>query len=180
MVSLNIRMDLIILGGNSPANQLWTEGMEKTFKQDFGRIVKIDYDHWRNEKPLINLDIEVDKLAREADGKKVVIFAKSAGNLVTLKAIYGNRVKPNKCVFMGVPIDWARQNNFDLPAWLTDYSVPTLFIQQEDDPFGSFSNLKELLEEKQVQNYTLEQVPGNDHGYTNFEEIRKLYLKFAS
>lgn len=173
-------MNLITLGGNSPANQFWTEGIEKIFKQNFDQITQIVYNHWQDNKPLIDLDIEVDKLAKKARGQKAVIFAKSAGILVTLKAIYENKINPTKCLFAGIPIDWAKQNNFDLLSWITNYSTPTLFIQQKNDPFGDFLKLKELLAERQVQNYTLKQIPGNDHSYTDFEEVKKLYLEFSS
>jgi alpha-beta hydrolase superfamily lysophospholipase len=107
-----------------------------------------------------------------------VIFAKSAGILVVLKAIKNKLLNPKKCIFAGLPVYWADENNFNVRELISDYTIPTLFIQKTADPTISFNELKQFLKDVNVQNYQMKEVPGDTHHYENVTQLRDLINEF--
>ena len=73
---------------------------------------------------------------------------------------------------------WSEKYGFDLKHYLKNFKTPTLFIQQTDDPFCPFKELKNLLEENKVRNYVIKEVLGEDHSSYDLVEIKKLAIDF--
>ncbi|MBU1088713.1 hypothetical protein KKA02_02440, partial [Patescibacteria group bacterium] len=144
-------MRLILLGGNDVVNKEWIKKIERVLKPNFVSTKILNYDHWQTNQPMIDLDKEKEKLTKIAKNSgNFVIFAKSAGILIVLKTIFENKISPKKCIFVGIPLKWARENNFDIDTWFNNYSTSTLVIQHTKDPFASSEELKQFLSDKNV------------------------------
>ena len=171
-------MKLILLGGNSAHNKEWIENAKDNLKDLFDESIVQYYQHWKTDGK-INWNIEVENLIKNIDDSDCVIFAKSAGIGVTLQTIYQKKIKPNKCIFVGIPLEWAEIHGNNLSPYFVNYKIPTMFIQQTNDPYTSFNDLKLFLKKNKVENYKLKEVLGNDHDYNDLAEIKKLVRAFV-
>jgi pimeloyl-ACP methyl ester carboxylesterase len=174
-------MNLILLPGNNKSDRVWIDEMDREFSPHFTRTALQYYDHWwsGDDEAILDMDAELIKLTsivQEFD--KYVIFAKSAGVLLALYGVYEGVLDPEVCIFVGSAIEWGKKERFDVDNWLTNYSVPTLFIQKEFDPAISFEDLKKYLELKNVTSYELAKLPGDDHQYDEVESLAKLTMEF--
>lgn len=170
-------MDIILLGGNSVDNKEWIEEIEFMLKPYFKSTHIQYYDHWKTGSEMINLDIEVDKLIDNVKSKKqYVIFAKSAGSLVAVKAIFDGKMSPTKCFFVGIPINWAHEYNFDIDKWFKSFRFPLTIIQHTNDPITSIQELRKFLIDENVTGYNLVEWPGKDHYYQEFDKIKALVI----
>ena len=171
-------MKLVLLGGNSVKNKEWLENVRDKLKDLFEECAVQYYNHWKSGGD-VDWKEEVERLG-ENSNKNCVIFAKSAGIGVSLKAIYEGKVKPIKCIFVGTPLDWAEKHGNELSPYFINYKTSTLFIQQTNDPYASSAELKKFLEKNKLKNYELKEIKGKDHNYNNLDEIRKLVEIFLS
>jgi hypothetical protein len=173
--------NLILLGGNSPEHKSWIYEVETELGDLFERTYIHVYKHWEENKPLIDLEYEVQKLGDTVkELKNYVVFAKSAGCLVALKAVKDELLHPDKCVFVGLPFTWGEKNGYKCENWLKDYNVPTMFIQKSLDPADSFEKVKDLVTSHNVSNYDLREVPGDTHHYEDLTLLRELILSFLA
>ena len=167
-------MELILLAGNSKLNKEWIEKMGDDLRDLFSSTKIQYYDHWNTEKSLIDFDLEIKKLSTTLQNvKEYCIFAKSAGILLALKYIKSSLIKPKNCIFVGMPINWSRANNFDIDSFIENHSIPTLFIQKKKDTAFSSEELKEFLKQKNVKNHQFVEVEGEDHDYGDVD-IKKI------
>ncbi|MBU4209833.1 amidohydrolase [Patescibacteria group bacterium] len=173
-------MRLILLGGNGVVNKEWIKKIERVLKPNFVSTKILNYDHWQTNQPMIDLDKEKEKLTKIAKNSgNFVIFAKSAGILIVLKTIFENKISPKKCIFVGIPLKWARENNFDIDTWFNNYSTSTLVIQHTKDPFASSEELKQFLSDKNVKNTETEVISGESHDYNELELLRDFIIGFV-
>lgn len=173
-------MNIILLPGNSLSNKEWIDKTADTMRSGFESSIVQYYDHWERGGDLIDIGKEVEKLAVSV--KKLnsyVIFAKSAGVLVTLKSIKDKKIDPKKCVFVGTPVNWAKEKDIIFQDWFKLFSVPTLFIQHTGDPVISSSDLKNFLNENGVSNFKFLELPGNSHDYPELDTLTKFTLEFV-
>jgi alpha-beta hydrolase superfamily lysophospholipase len=175
-------MELIILPGNDKSNVEWMESVEQSFSGAYKDRYKQRYSHWESDKKLIDFDDELEKLVEHISKSKenYVIFAKSAGALLVLYGIYKEKIKPEKCVFVGLPVNWAAKNNFPLDKWLEKYNVPTIILQNSQDPVTSFAELESFFEKINKSNIERIEIPGIDHKYNKFELISEKATKFLT
>ncbi len=172
-------MRIVLLGGNSPTNISWLEGIEAELKKEYGDVFSHRYIHWDTNAPLINLDKELENLQKELkNAEQYVIVAKSAGALLTLKGVRERKLAPAACVFMGTAILWGREKGFDVDVWLKGYSVPTLFVHKSGDPAIAPSALEVLLKESGSQNYKLHVITGNEHEYSEYQTLTQVIHSF--
>lgn len=177
--SYNHKMKLLLLSGNSISNKKWIEEVGQILNPLFDEIKIHYYKHWETGEEIIDLDSELSTLTAEInEWKDYMIFAKSAGCLLTLKGIYEKKIHPLKCVFVGAAIDWGKERQFLVGDWLKNYNTTTFFIQKTNDPVISFKNLKKILEDLDVKNYSLKEIPGNDHNYLDLEFLRQVIENF--
>jgi hypothetical protein len=163
-------MNLLLLPGNSKQNKVWIDGVESELKSSFDNTMVHYYDHWWSEDPdaIIDMEIELNRLDSTTESfGKYALFAKSAGALLALYGIYEGTLTPEVCVFVGTAINWGRKEGFEVDDWLANYSIPTLFIQKSFDPAISARGLSDLLQDREVQNYSLLEIPGDDHTYSD-------------
>lgn len=176
-------MDLILLPGTSSKNKEWIEEVSKRLSDLFSSTHIQYYDHWAKNSVKYSMDIkqELSKLKTLAKPlKDYMIFAKSAGTLLTLLGVEQGIISPVKCVFTGFPIHFARAIGLDLANYLRSYSVPTLFIQNTNDPAMSFKDLKNFLETNKPKSYLLKELPGNAHHYGDLESLYTLTKEFIT
>lgn len=172
-------MKLILLGGNSLKNKEWIYRVSSVLEPLFEEIKVQDYKHWESGEEIINLEGELRVLEETTKNfEEYIVFAKSAGVVLTLKGVHEKKINPKKCVFVGTPILWSRENIFEIDLWLEDYSIPTLFIQQAGDPAYAYKDLAELLKDKRVKNYKIIKLEGTSHDYEDLEVLKKEMSKF--
>lgn len=161
-------MNLLLLPGNSPDHKEWIASIENLLKPIFKKTLSIKYDHWLpgSATSIADLDVETAKIQEATnDWGDYCIFAKSIGVALALKCIRAGVISPQKCVFVGTPVLWTRQNSIDLDSWIEDFKIPSLFIQQVQDPCMPSSELKSYLIEKRVVGYSYVEIEGDDHNY---------------
>jgi hypothetical protein len=178
-------MKLIILcGENEKYNRDWAKRIKFLLQDYFDEINFLEYEHWKNKKEeSMNLDKELEKLTKLTKGdSNYIIFAKTAGILLALKGIYEDKLSPLKCVFLGVPIIWARLHNYNVDDWIKFYrDIPTLIIQKEEDPAMYFDDLVNYIENKEISNYSkIIKIPGNDMFYEDLDKVKEIVIDYIS
>lgn len=173
-------MNLVLLGGNSSENEPWIREVEKNLQPYFDSTHVFTYSHWKTGEMLIDINLEITRIEKYVKNLGTyIIFAKSAGCLVVSKAIKERVINPKKCIFVGVPLDWAKLNSFDAPNWLSGNNTPTLIIQHTNDPFATSSQVKLLLDTLNIENTRLKEIPGNDHTYNEIDSLTNLIVSFV-
>lgn len=168
-------MELILLSGNSKKNEAWIMEVEKNLKDLFDSTYVQHYKHWKKNNPIIDLNFELTVLSDYLKDKKdYIIFAKSIGSVLTMRAITEKKINPKACMFTGVPVLWCKENNIPIDKWITNYSTPTYFIQNSSDPVIGANDFRKKLDEYNVKNYKFIELPGDTHEYTDFEKVKEL------
>jgi hypothetical protein len=172
-------MDLILLGGNSVSNRAWVEEVLEKLKDLFDNTHIQYYKHWKENKELIDFDYEINELVKNvARFREYVIFAKSVGTLVTIKTILDGRIHPKFCIFVGIPVYWAKEKGFDVDTWFKNFDYPTLVVQNTNDPVCSFKDLETYLKENSVKGFVLKETVGDTHHYPDLEKIHAEVKRF--
>jgi len=175
-------MNLIILPGNSPRNKEWAHQAAEAFDDEFDLIYTQEYRHWDMDErigEIISFPTELQELERHAPlTLPYMIFAKSAGAILTMLAVHKGILHPQRCVFLGVPILLARKDNIGIDDWIKHYSVPTLVIQNSHDPVTDFRTVEHFITGHGKNNFTLKELPGTHHTYNDFKLLRRLSLEF--
>jgi predicted alpha/beta hydrolase family esterase len=175
-------MKLILLAGNSIENKAWIRNIEGGMSHLFDSTHVLEYGHWNDGSKMIDFDKESKRLSEviNDDEDKFVIFAKSAGCLVALKAIYENKIDPSRCMFVGFPLGMAEESGLKIKDWLESYNEPIVFIQKENDPKGSVEKLEDYLNKTQTNDYEVIQMDGDDHRYEEIEDLVALMEVFVA
>ena len=111
-------MDLLLLPGNNKSVKDGLEQVDTHLATKFDRTHRHDYAHWEKDEPEIDLDLELERLSRLA--KKLppyMVFAKSAGTMLTSKAIAMGVLRPRACLFVGLPMAMVRNQNLPATEW---------------------------------------------------------------
>ncbi len=167
-------MDLILLPGNSRQNKEWIEIVSEYLRDDFHKCTILYYEHWNNPgQQLIDLNKETLRLIGVVkDRKDYVIFAKSAGIIVALRAI-SLGITPMKCVFAGTPLLWVRSIQIDINKLLSSsVKTPLIFIQNKNDPAAGSEELRNLLRTINFQPAKLIELLGNTHDYLDIIALK--------
>lgn len=159
-------MPAVALSGRNPNTASWM--LSVTSLIGLPENCLHHYRHWSSEE-MANVEHE----ARLLTGlKATVLVAKSFGTHVAALAHEQRNFKPAVAVLIGTPFSPMTEqelNRFQIFA----SSQPTLFIQQETDPGGNAALLAGAL---RLRNATVAAVPGNDHLYSNVNELAKVIL----
>ena len=113
--------------------------MRDVYGPRFGSVHLQTYEHWDNDTPVIDFDIELRKLKERPaplfTESEVVVMAKSAGSLLALLAIQGGQLTPQGCIFFGIPFDMAATQLF-AEDWspIADFTLPAIAFHNEQDP----------------------------------------------
>ncbi|MBI4836722.1 MAG: hypothetical protein HY817_05710 [Candidatus Abawacabacteria bacterium] len=154
---------LLLPGNNRLANEVWIETIAGFLRTSSYQPLIHRYHHWDNNAHTIDLTLETNLLPK---GSFDFIFAKSAGVLLALIVINAGTIKVKKCCFVGTPLHFAFKVEVDMSALLRNYHVPTLFLQKTADPAASHQELFSLLNEPNLEQVVLKELPGDSHDYT--------------
>lgn len=172
-------MKLILLPGVSRKNKEWISEVDSSLKNLFSKTYVQEYLHWQKEMADMDFELELERLVKKAGSlSNYMIFAKSAGVILALKAIYEKLIKAEGCIFCGMAVFWARARGFDVDLWVKNYSTPTLFIQKASDPAFPSRDLRELLQKVGATNFRLVEIPGEDHHYGDIGGLKELTCEF--
>lgn len=166
-------MNLLALGGESLRNQEWIHQVGEEFKPLFDRVVVQDYAHWASGAPGIDVDRELDVAAQTAhDLGDYVIFAKSAGSVLSLKGIAEGRLRPRACLFAGLPLGMIRV--LETGDWWK-FSMPVALVQNTGDPVSPYREVEAYLRERlPAGSYKLVELPGDTHHYGDLSKLESL------
>ena len=131
-----------------------------------------NYKHWDTGEDMINFDIELSSLTEKLDNLSPYVFiAKSAGCILALKSMNRKTPKPIACLFLGVPIKFAEHYGISLNDLLIKTDVPIIIAQNDNDPFGSYDEIENIVKSLDNKNITIKKLNGDTHDYDNFGEI---------
>jgi hypothetical protein len=177
-------MNILILSGNHKMNKEWSLDVGRELTNLFKKVKVVEYSHWDEEDGLIDLDIEAEKIKEIVEGwNEYIVFAKSAGTVLTAKCISGGILSPKRGIFVGFPYNWAEGQGHPLDEWMEDVKIPILFIHKPHDWVMEFEDLVNKIGEYgnksfEVDKYIREGEPENDHHYADVKYVAELVKKF--
>jgi len=176
-------MNALILGGNNPHNKEWVQQVHAALAPLFTTVATHDYAHWAAAGSNIEFDHELRAVQRETRLiDDYVVIAKSAGVLLTLKGMAENIIRPEKVIFMGVPLNFIRQQSMEheFDSWLKKLTEPMLVMQNSHDPEGSAGEVDRYIKSVVSPSLvTFAELPGNTHDYIDFPKLYELTHRFV-
>lgn len=172
-------MKLIVLPGNSPSNKEWALQMSQHLLKLFPDQYVQSYSHWDGHGEILDIGIEAAKLADNCKDSESIIVAKSAGAMLAIYCISNNLIKPKKCIFMGLPVLWAEKYGFEMSKWIENFSVPTVLLQNSNDPITSYAQASDFIKKYSIPHiFKIIETAGDTHKYDNFVEVKKIITNF--
>jgi hypothetical protein len=167
-------MNALFLSGESLYNKTWIEQVIDELMPLFDTTVLHSYRHWEQGG---NIDFwyELPQVIEEVNGlEPYVIFAKSAGSVLSMLGIARGALNPEYCIFVGVPLPLANRTQDSLASWARNYHKPSLFIQNDRDPLTSAHELATYLQRLNLQNSELVTLLGESHNYPDIVKLHQL------
>ena len=178
--SENPPFELLILPGNHPGTGPWALDLGEALARTFGNVWVRKWLHWDSGDDRIDVNAELERIDNSDWETVPTVLGKSAGVLVALRAIVTGILEPQRCIFIGTPLMFARSMGLDVPVLVHALQRPTLFIQQTDDPGGSFATLSEALGgDASAATPALVEVPGEDHRYDDVAALKTIIREWA-
>lgn len=156
-------MNVHFLPGIDPKTEEWAQTLlrELGFLGDTATVQR--YLHYEGVDIPVQRDEEIKRLA----GRSIdLLFGKSLGVGLGLRACIEGVISPEKAVFIGLPLTSLMKQGLDVRAMVEKAQIPALFIQQVDDPLGGAASLREALPTAKII-----EVAGNDHQYSDVKEL---------
>jgi len=173
-------MELLLLPGNSLRNREWIRTVERSLEDLFSSTHVLEYQHWGTGEKLIDFEVELKELEKLVEGiEDYAVFAKSAGVLLALNAVYEGKITPKKCIFVGSAIGMGKKMGIDFEKWFRNFSIPTLWIQKSEDPAMSFAGVREFVKGLGVRGGEFVEISGDDHVYLEIRELHGHIEKFV-
>lgn len=172
-------MNVIVLGGKNPQQYEWVREVREALEFAGLPVVLHDYAHWLRGEREIDFEAELDAVAELAtvqdDG--YIVVAKSIGCVLGVISIARGALKPSACLLLGLPLKTAK-TNAELVSALA--SLPTtIFAQNEQDPLGSYEDVKAFARPLVPATTAFVPLPGDSHDYADFELITTLATKLV-
>jgi hypothetical protein len=173
-------MNALFLSGESLYNKTWIEQVVDKLSPLFETSVLHTYRHWEQGGG-IDFEYELPRVIEEAsDLKPYVIFAKSAGSVLSMLGVARGVLDPQYCVFVGVPLTLAKRTDDSLAAWARSYQRGSLFIQNDHDPVTGANELAEYLAGLKLKDSELITLPGDSHSYPDLATVFQLVQSHLS
>lgn len=156
-------MVTFILPGYSAKNKDWVDDVSKNLNIG-GDLRPIYWDHWQDESQKFKPEEKARLLGDLAPGMVVNIVAKSVGTLVAAYMIEAIPEQIKKVVFCGIPITDLSNDEIELIKKVVRLCGDKIIcFQNENDPHGSFAQVKEFT--KAILK------PGSNHEYPYYEDF---------
>jgi hypothetical protein len=166
--------ELILLPGNGKYNEEWIEKVESHLNDLFSSTHIQRYRHWDKNRGNIDLEYELSVLNRHVGlPGDLFVFAKSMGSVLTMEAINREIFRPKGAVFCGLPVLWAREHGISIDEIAQDYSLPTTFVQNSDDPYCDVERLFKFFKVRNMKNHCILETSGDSHDYEDFGVLKK-------
>lgn len=163
-------MKLLLLPGNSSKNREWIDRIASSMRTDSDEVNVQHYQHWEDGGNM-KFGYEKKELATASSHTEVFgVFAKSVGIALAMETMIEHKLQPKAAVFCGTTKKSVRM----LDVW----QVPTLFIQETNDPFLHFDTLLEAVGTHESELFFVTEIPGNKHEYAQVETIVELSQNF--
>jgi hypothetical protein len=174
-------MNLILLSGNSKRGGEWLKEVEPVLAPLFDQTYRHAYVHWANDEPEIDLDHETERLTAPAQElTPYMIFAKSAGTILTAKATAKGSLQPTACLFVGFPLVMVKNHHLPVDNWLRTTDFPITVLQHSTDPFGSYQDVKQYFNTTGRSNVTVHELAGDTHDYIEFQTLKDFTEKLVN
>jgi len=174
-------MDLLIFGGEGYHNKSWAEEVDRQLGSLFDHCTVHNYLHWQNDGQNIDIQKELTLLPQEVMGlNSYIVIAKSIGTVLTAMAIKQHILNPQKCIFLGIPMMAVDRHKVEVSDYYKSINVPVMFIQNNHDPLGSATDVKEYLEELASVNYQFIELQGDTHDYSDYGQLKTIVANFLS
>ena len=161
-------MKILGLPGINPVTGPWMQRLLGSIDLNQSGSIVQQYQCWAVPGTKINLAVEAGIAAKaEPD----IVIAKSIGTRVAIYSFTNGLISPHACIFLGIPLRGCSNDEISALQKLCT-SVPTLLVQQTDDPAGSFSTLASGIPASPT--CTTSEVPGNDHVYGNIDQLKQI------
>lgn len=165
-------MNLLIFSGNSLRNRDYAFKIEANLKDLFGSTHIQDYQHWATGQEWIDLPHELETLKATKPSGKYGVFAKSIGTVLTVQAIQQGIIAPKFLLLCGIPLGYIVKDFPEFGKILASYNIPTVIIQNDEDPVGSSKEVHEYLN-NYPKNHAFTTTKGTTHGYEDYELLRQ-------
>lgn len=170
-------MNVILLPGNSKSNKTWIGTVANNVRDIFDKVIIQEYSHWDSGEAFIDYDKEIEKLVQHAQqNEPFVIFAKSAGAVLALRAIEKKKIEPKAVIISGLPLNLIKDEHIPVGHWLHSTKIPITIIQNDQDPVGSYEQLSEFIRPLNNIDIAVVSYPGNTHNYNDLDHIRGILL----
>lgn len=171
-------MNALFLSGESLYNKAWIEQVKNELSPSFDKILLHNYRHWETSGQ-IDFEYELPRVIEEVDDHLApyIIFAKSAGSVLSMLGVARGALDPEYCIFVGVPLPLAKRTDDALATWARNYHKSSLFIQNDHDPLTSADELSRYLQNIDMPNYELVVLPGDSHNYSDMTKLRELVIQ---
>lgn len=172
-------VNILLLAGASKKNISWVMKLRDELLDLHRYSVSVfNYTHWKDGGE-INIPEEAKKLSEYLSTNDVsVVIAKSAGSLVTATASMYTGASLKKAIFIGFPLEYARERRINYETLLQKFQTPTLYIQAAGDPMGSYDRVH--LMTKNLENTIAKRIESNDHNYKDIPTLIKLILSYIN
>ncbi len=166
-------MNLLLLPGNSPRHEAWVDSLRDALAPQFGTTIAQHYRHWQTGKPIADVAHEINAAQKHAaDLEPYAIIAKSIGTVIAAQGTAEGKLHPSKIILLGVPLEGSVDRDA-FAEWLTQITVPVIIVQNSQDPFGAFTDVKAALEGKS-KNLRFVELIGDTHDYLDLGVIAQL------
>lgn len=163
-------MQVAGLAGRHPETESWLRSVLLAAKLPAEGITR--YRHWDAD-----VEASVSFEAQRLDGfAPALVVAKSFGTRIAAAAFVRHKFRPRAAVLIGTPYQAVEGGDLVLLQQFAN-GVPTLFIQQVQDPGGSSAQLAISL---QLSGAEVVQVPGNDHMYSDTAAVAEIIVQWST
>lgn len=139
--------------------------MAAALESEFGAPYVQEYRHWETGKPVIDVVAEAQRLVAVIGDAPCAIVAKSAGTLVAMSAAASGLGGLARCVFLGLPVGWAKERGIDVDMILSRFAKPATVFQNTGDPICNYGEVAEYLRGRAAEKIHLVPLRGDSHDY---------------
>lgn len=168
-------MNILLLGGNSIRHKQWVRDLAAVLSKTSHNVQYVDYLHWDAGGEFADIVTEIDRAAvRASSMPHYMIIAKSVGTGIALEGIYKRALRPERCIFLGFPLKGIQADKEFHYTEALSLLPPTVFVQNENDPWGSATEVISFVRAHGNDAATFVTTPGDTHDYTDFSAIASL------
>ena len=141
-------MKIIAIPGMSPGNKESIEEMANGLRVNFDDVLTWHWPHWETGVDSdFNPDLEANKIINIIS-EPVYIVAKSIGTFVAMKILQSKSSLVHKLILNGIPMKGLSNDDKKLyQSQLTTFDPHKLLVlQNQNDHWGSFEEVKEFLQ----------------------------------